>query len=254
MRLHHVQVCCPRGGEADARRFYGEGLGMTEVEKPAELAGRGGAWFRAYDDEGGSPRSCTSASRSRSRRPARRTRRCVLPSHEACWRRSWRGWSGWGIDVDRSEWDTFPGYRRVHVNDGPGNRVELLALTCTGRRSNRNRPVDSTLSRRGPSLEPVVFLGGSGAGVTQADAPTSTGATQVVNRIKRAQGQLSGVLRMLEEGRDLQEIVNQLKAVSRALDRAGFAIIATELRESARKGAVSEDELDQLERFFLSLA
>ena len=51
-RLHHVQVCCPRGGEADARRFYGEGLGMTEVEKPAELAGRGGAWFRAYDDEG----------------------------------------------------------------------------------------------------------------------------------------------------------------------------------------------------------
>jgi DNA-binding FrmR family transcriptional regulator len=90
--------------------------------------------------------------------------------------------------------------------------------------------------------------------VTQADAPTSTGATQVVNRIKRAQGQLSGVLRMLEEGRDLQEVVNQLKAVTRALDRAGFAIIATELRESARKGAVSEDELDQLERFFLSLA
>ncbi len=89
--------------------------------------------------------------------------------------------------------------------------------------------------------------------MTQADTPTSTGTTQVVNRIKRAQGQLSGVLRMLEEGRDLQEIVNQLKAVSRALDRAGFAIIATELRESARKGAVTEEELDQLERFFLSL-
>ena len=90
--------------------------------------------------------------------------------------------------------------------------------------------------------------------MTQADTPTATGATQVVNRIKRAQGQLSGVLRMLEEGRDLQEIVNQLKAVSRALDRAGFAIIAAELRESARRGEVSDDELDQLERFFLSLA
>ena len=90
--------------------------------------------------------------------------------------------------------------------------------------------------------------------MTQAEAPTSTGATPVVHRIKRAQGQLSGVLRMLEEGRDLQEVVNQLKAVTRALDRAGFAIIATELRESARKGTVSEDELDQLERFFLSLA
>jgi len=76
----------------------------------------------------------------------------------------------------------------------------------------------------------------------------------VINRIKRAQGQLAGVLRMLEEGRDLQEIVNQLKAVSRALDRAGFAIIANELREAARAGAVSDEDLEQLERFFLSLA
>ena len=90
--------------------------------------------------------------------------------------------------------------------------------------------------------------------MTQTGTPTSNGATQVVNRIKRAQGQLSGVLRMLEEGRELQEIVNQLKAVSRALDRAGFAIIASELRESARKGSVTDDDLDQLERFFLSLA
>ena len=89
--------------------------------------------------------------------------------------------------------------------------------------------------------------------MTQATS-TSVGTTQVVNRIKRAQGQLSGVLRMLEEGRELQEIVNQLKAVSRALDRAGFAIIAAEMREFARSGAVSEDDLDQLERFFLSLA
>ena len=90
--------------------------------------------------------------------------------------------------------------------------------------------------------------------MTDTATPTSNATTQVVNRIKRAQGQLSGVLRMLEEGRDLQEIVNQLKAVSRALDRAGFAIIAGELREAAREGAVSEEELDRLERFFLSLA
>jgi len=90
--------------------------------------------------------------------------------------------------------------------------------------------------------------------VTEASTATSTGTTQVVNRIKRAQGQLAGVLRMLEEGRDLQEIVNQLKAVSRALDRAGFAIIATELRDAVRRGEVSDDDLDQLERFFLSLA
>jgi DNA-binding FrmR family transcriptional regulator len=89
--------------------------------------------------------------------------------------------------------------------------------------------------------------------VAQTAAPTST-STQVVNRIKRAQGQLSGVLRMLDEGRDLQEVVNQLKAVSRALDRAGFAMIAAELRGAASKGPVSEEELAALERIFLSLA
>ena len=39
VRLHHVQVACPRGGEDVARRFYAEALGMTEVDKPADLAG-----------------------------------------------------------------------------------------------------------------------------------------------------------------------------------------------------------------------
>ena len=90
--------------------------------------------------------------------------------------------------------------------------------------------------------------------MTQAATPTSTATTQVVNRIKRAQGQLTGVLKMIDEGRDLQEVVNQLKAVSRALDRAGFAIVAGELRETASQGEVSDDDLDRLERFFLSLA
>lgn len=44
--LHHVQVSCPRSGEADVRRFYGDTLGLDEVPKPAELAKRGGVWFR----------------------------------------------------------------------------------------------------------------------------------------------------------------------------------------------------------------
>ncbi len=253
VRLHHVQVCCPRGGEADARRFYGEGLGMTEVEKPAELAGRGGAWFRAYDDDGRVTAE-VHVGVEEPFAPARKAHPALLlPSPEVLEEVVAR--------LERLGYERGP-QRVEHVPGLPqGARERRIrqsgrtsGLTCSGRRSNRNRPVDSTLFRRGPSLEPVVFLGGSDAGVTQAEAPTSTGTTQVVNRIKRAQGQLSGVLRMLEEGRDLQEIVNQLKAVSRALDRAGFAIIAVELRESARKGAVSEEELDQLERFFLSLA
>ena len=52
MRLHHVQVACPPGGEDGARRFYGDGLGLTEVEKPEDLRARGGCWFRAYGDGG----------------------------------------------------------------------------------------------------------------------------------------------------------------------------------------------------------
>ena len=52
MRLHHVQVACPPGGEDGARRFYAEGLGMAEVEKPEDLRARGGCWFRVYGDGG----------------------------------------------------------------------------------------------------------------------------------------------------------------------------------------------------------
>ena len=52
MRLHHVQVACPAGGEDVARRFWADGLGLTEVEKPDDLRVRGGAWFRAYDASG----------------------------------------------------------------------------------------------------------------------------------------------------------------------------------------------------------
>ena len=51
-----------------------------------------------------------------------------------------------------------------------------------------------------------------------------TQMTPVINRIKRAQGQLAGVLRLLEEGRECEDVVTQLAAVSKALDRAGFAM------------------------------
>ena len=43
--LDHVQLAIPAGGEDAARAFYGGLLGLTEVPKPAALAGRGGCWF-----------------------------------------------------------------------------------------------------------------------------------------------------------------------------------------------------------------
>ena len=77
-----------------------------------------------------------------------------------------------------------------------------------------------------------------------------------INRIKRAQGQLAGVLRMLEEGRTCEEVVTQLAAVSRALDRAGFAIIANALQEVLNHpdGAVDGVDVKKMEKLFLSLA
>lgn len=82
-----------------------------------------------------------------------------------------------------------------------------------------------------------------------------TAMTPVVNRIKRARGQLDGVLRMLEEGRDCEDVVTQLAAVSRALDRAGFAIVATGLRECLSNGDDMDSvDVKKMEKLFLSLA
>jgi DNA-binding FrmR family transcriptional regulator len=78
----------------------------------------------------------------------------------------------------------------------------------------------------------------------------------VINRIKRAQGQLAGVLKMLEEGRECEDVVTQLAAVSKALDRAGFAIVATGLQQCLVAGDGQVDSLDvkKMEKLFLSLA
>jgi DNA-binding FrmR family transcriptional regulator len=58
----------------------------------------------------------------------------------------------------------------------------------------------------------------------------------VAHRLRRAHGQLAGVIRMLEEGRDCEELVMQLPAVSRALDRAGFSLVAGSLKECMAQG------------------
>jgi catechol 2,3-dioxygenase-like lactoylglutathione lyase family enzyme len=126
MRLHHVQVCCPPGGEDDARRFYAAGLGLTEVEKPVELAGRGGAWFRAYD-ESGAVAAELHVGVEEAFRPARKAHPAFVLASEAALEEVAARLTELGFEVDRSEWSTFPGYRRVHTGDAHGNRVELLA-------------------------------------------------------------------------------------------------------------------------------
>ena len=76
----------------------------------------------------------------------------------------------------------------------------------------------------------------------------------VLNRLRRAQGQLAGVIAMIEDGRDCQDVVTQLAAVSRALDRAGFKIVASGMRQCLSGDGNSPLTQDQLEKMFLTLA
>ncbi|MEV5412801.1 metal-sensitive transcriptional regulator [Thermopolyspora sp. NPDC052614] len=80
----------------------------------------------------------------------------------------------------------------------------------------------------------------------------------VVVRLRRAQGQIGGVIQMIESGRDCKDVITQLAAASRALDRAGFKIIATGLEQcvadSDADPAQARLNRDQLEKLFLSLA
>lgn len=76
-------------------------------------------------------------------------------------------------------------------------------------------------------------------------------------RLRRANGQLAGVIRAIEEGGDCAAVLTQLAAVSRALDRAGFKIVASGMRHcQAAKGRGEEPPMteDELEKLFLSLA
>jgi catechol 2,3-dioxygenase-like lactoylglutathione lyase family enzyme len=121
-----VQVACPRGGEDAARRFYGEGLGLTEVGKPAALAGRGGVWFRSVEPDG-TVSAELHVGVEEPFAPARKAHPAFLLADEATLEHVARRLEGLGYVVDRSERETFPGYRRVHTGDSHGNRVELLA-------------------------------------------------------------------------------------------------------------------------------
>ncbi len=85
---------------------------------------------------------------------------------------------------------------------------------------------------------------------------------KIANRLKRANGQLAALITAVETGGDCRDIVTQLAAVSGALDRAGFAIISTALREcitgvgsteGTETDARSSLTVDELEKLFLTL-
>ena len=79
----------------------------------------------------------------------------------------------------------------------------------------------------------------------------------VIRRLRRIEGQLHGITKMIEDGRDCTDIVTQLAAASRALDRAGFRLLSSGMRQCLTAAAEGEPEpmtIKQLEKLFLTLA
>ncbi|MGO4957065.1 metal-sensitive transcriptional regulator [Luteococcus sp. Sow4_B9] len=77
----------------------------------------------------------------------------------------------------------------------------------------------------------------------------------VLKRLRRAQGQLGAVIRMIEEERDCRDVLTQLSACSKALDRAGFSLISTGMQRClTEENPDREADLQAMEKLFLSLA
>lgn len=72
---------------------------------------------------------------------------------------------------------------------------------------------------------------------------------KIVNRLKRSDGQLHGVLNMIEEGKDCVDIVTQLSAVRSSIDRAISLIVAENLvecvQENIKNGRTGEERIQQ---------
>ena len=79
----------------------------------------------------------------------------------------------------------------------------------------------------------------------------------VTNRLRRVQGQIAGIIAMVEDGRECADIVTQVAAASKALDRAGLRIVVDGMQQcaaAAERGEQPPMEVAKLERLFLSLS
>ena len=114
--LDHVQVAAPAGSEADARRFYGELLGLAELPKPETLRARGGVWFACGDRQ-------LHVGIAEPFAPATKAHPALLVRLADLDRLAERLEAG-GCKV---QWDdAIPGTRRFYTADPWGNRIELV--------------------------------------------------------------------------------------------------------------------------------
>ncbi len=114
LAIDHVQIAMPPGGEETARKFYRDIMGLTEVPKPKEMAGRGGCWF-----ESGPVRVHLGIEADF--RPAKKAH----PAFEVTNLASLIIRLGMA-KVPLKQDVPFDGMERVHIEDPFGNRIELL--------------------------------------------------------------------------------------------------------------------------------
>jgi catechol 2,3-dioxygenase-like lactoylglutathione lyase family enzyme len=113
--IDHVQLAMPQGGEDTAREFYRDLLGMMEIPKPAELAKRGGCWFKSGEVQ-------VHLGVENDFRPAKKAHPAFLcRDYTTCVARL----SHAGVEL--VEVDDIPGVRRSHIHDPFGSRIELIA-------------------------------------------------------------------------------------------------------------------------------
>ncbi len=113
--IDHVQLAAPAGCEEAARSFFGETLGLDEIEKPGELKARGGVWFRCGDQQ-------IHIGIEEEFSPARKAHPAFhVADYDALVVRLRAA----GVEV--TEDDPIPGLRRSFLSDPFGNRIELLA-------------------------------------------------------------------------------------------------------------------------------
>ncbi|TQJ30324.1 metal-sensitive transcriptional regulator [Microbacterium sp. SLBN-146] len=88
----------------------------------------------------------------------------------------------------------------------------------------------------------------------EREAELAAQQRKIVNRLRRAQGQLAAVVTAVDSGADCRDVVIQLAAVSKALDRAGYAIVATAMRNCIVDPESESLTQEELEKLFLTLA
>lgn len=119
IQLDHIQIAAPVGCEEMARRFYGEILGLPEIEKPEPLRQRGGCWFRCG-------RHQVHIGVEADFRPARKAHPAFAVVNFDALR---AGLQAHGFEVTGEE--NLPGVRRFYTSDPWGNRIEFVAAMLT---------------------------------------------------------------------------------------------------------------------------